>query len=285
LDVFEKRELHIIKFDNDGDEKARRAAQRDESRRRYVGELTTVLVELGLGADDAVRWAESVFDRLFVVPRRRDTTEDEGEPCFCSCHPRVPTTDLHDYGFDCPCQQTPDERRRSWDEWRAGMDEYWDSAEGRALRAEREAEEDELVSWLAGHPDVAVRSYGGAAPEQWWGSVDGHSFYFRERHAQWRIELDLRPSGRSYRAWKGGDLDDDASYEMKESEEGEEIAQGTIHDAGYGRTPVERIEFLVRAIRDHLRRQSCELHTVHSRPAESDAERPPTWCPVCGTRS
>lgn len=33
-------------------------------------------------------------------------------------------------------------------------------------------------------------------PEEWHGEVDGHSFYFRERHDEWRIVLDLRPSGR-----------------------------------------------------------------------------------------
>ena len=50
---------------------------------------------------------------------------------------------------------------------------------------------------------------GGFAPEQWYGSVDGHRFSFRERHDEWRIELDLRPSGRFARVWVGGDLDDE----------------------------------------------------------------------------
>lgn len=27
------------------------------------------------------------------------------------------------------------------------------------------------------------------------GLVDGHAFYFRERHGFWQIELDLQPSG------------------------------------------------------------------------------------------
>jgi hypothetical protein len=45
-----------------------------------------------------------------------------------------------------------------------------------------------------------VHSHGGLTPEEWRGEVDGHSFYFRERHDEWRIEVDLRPSGRFIRA-------------------------------------------------------------------------------------
>ena len=47
----------------------------------------------------------------------------------------------------------------------------------------------------------------GPCPEQWTGEVDDHSFYFRERHAQWRIETDLRPSGRFIRTVTGTDND------------------------------------------------------------------------------
>jgi hypothetical protein len=31
---------------------------------------------------------------------------------------------------------------------------------------------------------------------QWEGTVDGHSFYFRERHGAWYIELVLAPNAR-----------------------------------------------------------------------------------------
>ena len=43
------------------------------------------------------------------------------------------------------------------------------------------------------------------APEQWRGEVDGHTFYFRERNDEWRIELDLQPSCRIIRALVGTD--------------------------------------------------------------------------------
>lgn len=74
---------------------------------------------------------------------------------------------------------------------------------------------------------MTVTEFGGFAPEPWRGSVDGHTFYFRERHDQWRIELDLRPTGRFHKVFKGGDFDDDSSFELAESLEGDVIAEGT----------------------------------------------------------
>ncbi len=114
----------------------------------------------------------------------------------------------------------------------AAIDAHWDTAEGRTQEADRQAEEDELVGWLVGHPDVVVTSHGGWAPEQ----------------------------------WRGGDLDDDGSFEDKEVDEGEVIAEGTTGATGYGRTPVERAVFITGLIRDHLRVQHCRVHTT---------ERPP----------
>jgi hypothetical protein len=42
---------------------------------------------------------------------------DSGERCWCSCHPRLPETDLHDYGFDCVCVRAPEERGRAFRQW------------------------------------------------------------------------------------------------------------------------------------------------------------------------
>lgn len=98
-----------------------------------------------------------------------------------------------------------------------------------------------------------------------------------------RIELDLRPSGRYYRAWAGGDLDDDASYEERETDEGDVIAEGTTAVDGYGNTLVERIQFIVGVIRTHLRRQNCTVHTVERDELELLLGRPLVWCPECGT--
>lgn len=95
------------------------------------------------------------------------------------------------------------------------------------------------VRSAAKHAGVVVHRGGGMAPEQWWGDVDGHSFYFRERHDEWRIGLDLRPSGRSVSTWVGGELDDENGFEPRESEEGDVIAEGTTSVDGYGSTPVD----------------------------------------------
>ena len=93
---------------------------------------------------------------------------------------------------------------------------YWASREGRAFRVREAAEEADLADWLAGQPGVVISAHGGLMPEQWRGSVDGHSFYFRARHGHWRIELDLGPSGRFCHVWKGGALDDEPDMELKE---------------------------------------------------------------------
>ncbi|CDO91387.1 MULTISPECIES: hypothetical protein [Mycobacterium simiae complex] len=64
----------------------------------------------------------------------------------------------------------------------------------------------------------------GLVPEQWDGEVDGHSFYFRERHGEWRIELDLRPSGHFARTLAGTNSDGTPQYGEKELDEGDIIA-------------------------------------------------------------
>lgn len=281
--MFEEPELYLIEFNRTNDAREESNRQRQESRRRYADQLSVTLENLGLPAEDAPLWAESIFDSLFVV-RRREDGEAQSEACLCSCHPQVPATDFHDYGFGCSCRHSPEERHRWWDDWKADMDAYWESPEGREVRAERQAEEDELAAWLVGHPDVDVRSYGGMAPEQWWGSVEGHSFYFRERHGDWRVEVDLRPSGHFFRALGGGSVDGESSYHMRESEVGDVIARGTVDDESYGRRPVERIEFLVRIIRDHLQREACDLHTMRRADLESRIGWSISWCPSCGTR-
>jgi hypothetical protein len=175
--------------------------------------------------------------------------------------------------------------RQGLDAWFASIEEYWASPEGQAMKARREAEETALAAWLATEPDVVVTRHGGCAPEVWEGSIDGHTFYFRERHDHWRIELDLRPTGRQYKAWVDGPLDDDASFEFRDVLEGDVIAEGTTRVGGYGDTPLDRIRFIARTIRSHLGRTSC---TVHEGPSlhrlrvllRSDLY----WCPACGQR-
>jgi hypothetical protein len=50
---------------------------------------------------------------------------------------------------------------------------------------------------------------------KWTGEVDDHSFYFRERHAEWRIEIDLRPNGCVIRTVAGTDNDGATRYEER----------------------------------------------------------------------
>lgn len=276
--MFEEPELHLITFPPDHEAQAERERQRAGGWCRYRGHLAVTLVELGLSADDATRWSEAMLARLFATQR------EGGQPCACSCHPQLPSSELHDYGFACVCQLTAEERRHRWDEWRAKLDAYANSPAGAAERVHRLAEENDLAGWLAGQPDVVISSYGGYAPEQWTGSVGEHRFFFRERHDCWRIELDLRPSGRFVQSWRGGDIDDESAYEPREIEEGEVVAEGVIDVPGYGSTPVERATFIAGTIRDHLRRQACDRHATGLIELERALGCRPQWCPDCGTR-
>lgn len=159
----------------------------------------------------------------------------------------------------------------------------WASPAGVALTSAREAERKELAGWLSGRSEVVVRTYGGWTPEQWWGEIDGHSFYFRERHDHWRIELDMRPSGRFSEVWVGGDIDDDANLEPREIEVGDVIAEGNTAVAGYGDSPMERLRFILGIVRAHLVRRSCAVHTDDRDSLELLWGRPLAWCPACGT--
>ena len=207
-------ELHVIEFPAGAGEEFRAQAERHRAvaRTRYLA-----LLSQHVSQSDAA----TALDALTTW---NDVTS--GDRCGCSCHPRLPGSDLHDYGFDCPCRQTPDMRRRRWDEWRAETDAFWASPGGEQITGERQAEEAELTAWLALHPEVAVRSHGGMFPEQWWGEVDGRSFY-----------------------WLGGDLDDPASFEPRSIDAGEIIAEGTTAAPGYGQTLLGRLHFIVDVIR------------------------------------
>lgn len=265
-------ELHVVKFPDGAGAEWRAEAERHraEARARYLAHLSRHLSESDAGI---------ALDALTVW---NDVTS--GDRCGCSCHPRLPDGDLRDYGFDCPCRQTPDTRRRHRDELFAEQDAFWASPEGERITAERETEEAELAAWLALHPDVVVRSHGGMCPEQWWGEVDGRSFYFRERHDHWRIELDLRPTGQFSGVWVGGDLDDPASFEPRSIDAGDVIAEGTTAVAGYGETPLDRLRFIIDVIRADVLRQTCTVHIDRRTALESVLGEPPAWCPACGIR-
>lgn len=154
---------------------------RAQARARYSSYLADVLGERAI-ADPA-----GVADAALAALTEW-TDIETGERCRCSCHPQLPSSDLHDSGFDCNCTRTRDQRRNSIHKLLNDIDEYWKSPEGLEVRAADDAVEGQLHAWLAQQQGVAVDSHGGWAPEQWRGTVDGHRFYFRERGGDWDLE-------------------------------------------------------------------------------------------------
>jgi hypothetical protein len=250
---------------------------RVEARLRYRDHFTEVLS--GRGVDEAVAVADVVLDAL---TEWRYT--DSGERCDCSCHPRLPSSDRHDYGFDCVCTRTREQRRASFHRALNEIRELWHSPNGEQTRAAAQAAEAELQAWLAQHPGVVVHSHGGLAPEQWRGDVDGHSFYFRERHDEWHIEIDLHPTGQFLKAIDGHNDDNTTRHRQREFQQGDVIATGTIDAEDYGTTVVQRAQFIVTTIRDHLKRKSC-THNLDRLDAVTVALGTSVdWCPTCGMR-
>jgi hypothetical protein len=250
---------------------------RREARRRYREHLVAVFDRHGVAAPEEL--ADTALDALTVW-----RFVDSGDRCTCSCHPRLPETDLHDYGFGCVCTRMPEDRRRSFDEWRTGIADFWQSPEGQRIKAAEQADEASLQAWLAMQQGVVVHSHGGLAPEEWRGEVDDHSFYFRERGDEWRIEIDLSPSGRFIRAFAGTDDDGATRYHEREVYEGDVIAYGTTAAESYGTTPLERAKFIVDTIRLHLTREACTHHRDHLASIEAILGAAARWCPACGTR-
>lgn len=242
-------DIYVFDFGAAGRElRARRQAERARVRAGCVARLCDV----GLDALTAEIAVAAIFDR----------TRADGELCECSCHPQLST--LHGDGTDCSC--TWDEERRLVE--RKRMTAWWDSPAAKELRAHHEAEEAAIAAWVRSQVGVDARRTTTDAPEQWEGIVDGHTFYFRERHGEWRIELDLAPSGRFVNRWLGVDDDGEAITEPVELDEGEVIARGV--DADLGDAPVDHAEFIVRTIRNELRRRHCD-HAVAA-----------SFCPACG---
>jgi hypothetical protein len=213
--------------------------------------------------------AELILRELFVH------LDSEGRPCSCSCHPSLGSLRLHDPAA-CPCIETAEQRAArtrellaAWDAKRA----TWEaSAQGRAEATRQSKERADLEAWVAADPGVEIAEWGGAFPEQWWGKVDGHSFFFREKRGHWRIELDLRPTGCFYKSVvTSHDPDVPADFsrtEQVEIEEGNVIAEGWETDLGV--TPLHHGRFIVNTIRTHLRSEGCPHPGARK------------YCPECG---
>lgn len=173
----EERKFYVHDFSTSPiAEGIRRRQERDraESRRRYRDHVAAAFARLGFPESAAL--ADTALDALTDWRHQTD-----GEPCRCSCHPRLPDTELHDFGFDCPCARTGEQRRRAFEEFRAAQREFWASREGRRIAAAEEAEEDALDAFLGEQPSVVITEHGGACPEQcpdrWMGtaSISGNA--------------------------------------------------------------------------------------------------------------
>lgn len=249
-------DLYIVDFSGDDDERARREAERDAEFRRLAERYSRYLAETA-GLDEPT--VRRVIAALF------DWRAADGRRCPCGCHPTL--SSQHGDGLDCRCRWDPARREtEAKRRWHA----LEDNEALAGLRAEFAREEEEIAAWLAGQPDVDVRRTTSMAPEQWEGTVDGHSFYFRERGGFWRIELDLAESGRfAQRLVRVAD-DDSLVTEPVSIMEGEVIAEGI--DSQLGETPAAHAAFIVRTIRDHLWSTQC------------DHAGALFYCPKCGQR-
>ncbi|OPX11781.1 hypothetical protein B1790_06340 [Mycobacterium sp. AT1] len=131
---------------------------------------------------------------------------------------------------------------------------------------------------------MVVHSHKGWAPEQWRGDVDGHSFYFRERHDHWHIEIDLRPTGQFLNVGDGRHDEGANRHRQRKFQQGNVIATSTVYAEDYGTTFVQRAQFIVTTIRDHLRRKSCTHHPQELGVISEALGVAVRWCPACRGR-
>ncbi|MFF2082132.1 hypothetical protein ACFVVM_00045 [Nocardia sp. NPDC058176] len=248
-------DMFLVNFGDDEDRARRRAEQAAEQsrlRQRHAEHLVRAAA-----IDPAA--AERVVAAIF------HSVDGDGEPCRCGCHPRLAA--MHGDGLDCPCTWSEErrvaDRRTRWAEWH-------DSETAQELRRMYERDQQQIQAWLGGQVGVTAEQTTTFAPEQWHGEVDGHSFYFRERHGLWRLELDLRPNGHSAQRVTGFSDSNEPTTEPIPLTEGDIIAEGVESDLGDG--PVEHLEFIVRTIRDHLWQHTC------------DHAGSLFYCPKCGKR-
>lgn len=243
---------YLVNFgSHDDDRPSPHEAEQARIRPRYVA----LLIDKA-GLDEMT--ADVVIAALF------DAKRSDGRDCICSCHPSF--SSLHDDGFDCSCSWTDERRARSAREW----EEWSSSPESEEQEAHFEAERAAIAQWVAGNPGVVAEQTTSMIPEQWEGTVDGHSFYFRERHDQWHLEIDLEPTGRFANRIVGTSSDRSFETEPESIDQGRVIAEGSYSQLPIG--ALGHLEFIVHTIRDYLFAESC------------DHDGALFYCPQCGKR-
>ena len=242
-----------------GEEFDRSRADRAEVRARYAA-----LLRGRAGLDEMT--ADLVMALLF------DHHDTQGRPCERSSHPRLPEggEHSHDAGFDCPCTWDEERRAQEKEKWRSGWAGLRTGPAAEAARIAEDHERAAVEAWTRDHPGVEAQQTGWACPEVWEGRIDGRSFFFRERHGEWRIELDVRPDGHVAERVVGTSAAGEFITQTVELTSGEVIAEGMSTALGEG--PVEHLSFIVDTVRTHLGQLGC---------AHEGAGR---YCPSCGRR-
>lgn len=255
-------DLYLVQPRSD-DEPDRRRAEREAGRARVRARYAAHLRERT--RLDAIT-ADLVMAILF------DHHAEDGTECLRSNHPKLPEESQysHDVGFDCPCTWGAERQDRERARRRKAWNDYLSSPEAEAFREAEGRELEAVADWIAAHPGVEAQRTVTACPEVWEGTIDGHSFYFRERHGEWRIEVDLEPDGRFANRYLGVDDNGEMLTEPVELTSGDTIAEGSEGNLGVG--AVEHLSFIVDTVRAHLAQTVC---------THPNAER---YCPACGLR-
>jgi hypothetical protein len=249
-------DIYVVNPGGDGERYRReRDAEQARLRERYERYLVD---EVGVGTDVAHRTIVALFRHIGI----------DGRDCPCSCHPQLSTQ--HDDGFDCRCSWDEARREDEHRAWQQDLDRWQNSAEAASLRAADAAEEAEIAEWIEREPGVTAERTTSMVPEQWEGVIDGHSFYFRERHGEWRIELDLEETGRFANRLVRVDDDGELVTEPVPIREGSVIAEGV--EGQLGAYAVDHLAFIVRTVRDHVRGAGCDHAGALA------------FCPWCGAR-
>ena len=197
-------------------------------------------------------------DRVAVLeigPPLRDI--DAAADCSCGCHPRPADQGLHDGGTQCPCQHTAEDRQRLWAEFSAATESFREHASD--VHAAQLADLAETAAALG--VDADVKSWG--APFALTGVCDGHSFYLRERHDLYRVEVAVDAACE--------DLWGSSSDVSVEVVSGSDI---DLHGSDGTRSASTALRIAVDAVRLSMRRNRCS----HEQPSDDSHG----FCRRCG---